>query len=160
MKCRLSLKVKVAQSCPTLCNSLWNSPGQNTGVGSPSLLQGISPTQRLNPGLPHLPAEPPGRPKNTGEGSLSLPFSSRSSRPRNRTGFSPIAGHLQNTSNLGIFHVVAQFLSLPVPTLGSNFFASNSDRTFSRRQLSQDTGGRRSRMRCFPCSIAKCYTAS
>ena len=25
--------------------SPWNSPGQNTGVGSPSLLQGISPTQ-------------------------------------------------------------------------------------------------------------------
>ena len=34
--------------------SPWNSPGQNTGVGSCSLFQGISPTQgRLNPGLPH-----------------------------------------------------------------------------------------------------------
>ena len=32
--------------------SSWNSPGQNTGVGSLSLLQGISPTQGLNPGLP------------------------------------------------------------------------------------------------------------
>ena len=31
--------------------SLWNSPGQNTGVGSHSLLQGILPTQGLNPGL-------------------------------------------------------------------------------------------------------------
>ena len=31
----------------------WNSPGQNTGVGSCSLLQGIFPTQGLNPGLPH-----------------------------------------------------------------------------------------------------------
>ena len=30
-----------------------NSPGQNTGVGSQSLLQEIFPTQRLNPGLPH-----------------------------------------------------------------------------------------------------------
>ena len=30
-----------------------NSPGQNTGVGSHSLLQGIVPTQGLNPGLPH-----------------------------------------------------------------------------------------------------------
>ena len=29
------------------------SPGQNTGVGSLSLLQGILPTQGLNPGLPH-----------------------------------------------------------------------------------------------------------
>ena len=31
----------------------WNSPGQNTGVGSPSLLQGIFPTPGSNPGLPH-----------------------------------------------------------------------------------------------------------
>ena len=31
--------------------SLWNSPGQNTGVGSHPLLQGIFPTQGLNPGL-------------------------------------------------------------------------------------------------------------
>ena len=33
--------------------SPWNSPGQNTRVGSPSLLQGIFPTQGSNPGLPH-----------------------------------------------------------------------------------------------------------
>ena len=34
-------------------HSPWNSPGQNTGVGSCSLLQGIFPTQGSNPGLPH-----------------------------------------------------------------------------------------------------------
>ena len=33
--------------------SPWNSPGQNTGVGSRSLLQGIFPTQGSNAGLPH-----------------------------------------------------------------------------------------------------------
>ena len=33
--------------------SPWNSPGQNTGVGSLSLLQGIFPTQGWNAGLPH-----------------------------------------------------------------------------------------------------------
>ena len=33
--------------------SPWNSPGQNTGVGSLSLLQGLFPTQGSNPGLPH-----------------------------------------------------------------------------------------------------------
>ena len=33
--------------------SLWNSPSQNTRVGSCSLLQGIFPTQGLNPGLLH-----------------------------------------------------------------------------------------------------------
>ena len=32
---------------------LWNSPGENTGVGSHSLLQGIFPTQGSNPGLLH-----------------------------------------------------------------------------------------------------------
>ena len=50
--------LKVAQSCPTLCDphglySPWNSLGQNTGVGSLSLLQGIIPAQGSNPGLPH-----------------------------------------------------------------------------------------------------------
>ena len=33
--------------------SPWNSPGQNTGMGGLSLLQGILPTQGSNPGLPH-----------------------------------------------------------------------------------------------------------
>ena len=33
--------------------SPWNVPGQNTGVGSLSLLQGIFPTQESNPGLLH-----------------------------------------------------------------------------------------------------------
>ena len=50
-----------AESHSVVSNSLrphgryspWNSPGQNTGVGSLSLLQGIFPTQGLNPGLPH-----------------------------------------------------------------------------------------------------------
>ena len=32
---------------------LWNSPGQNTEVGSLSLLQGIFPTQGSKPGLLH-----------------------------------------------------------------------------------------------------------
>ena len=34
-------------------HSPWNFPGQNTGVGSLSLLRGIIPTQGSNPGLPH-----------------------------------------------------------------------------------------------------------
>jgi len=33
--------------------SLWNSLGQNTGMGSLSLLRGIFPTQGSNPSLPH-----------------------------------------------------------------------------------------------------------
>ena len=42
-----------AQSCLTLCDPMDVHPGQNTGVGSHSLLQGIFPTQELNPCLPH-----------------------------------------------------------------------------------------------------------
>ena len=48
-------EVKVTQSCPNLQpygHSPWNSPGQNTGVGSLSLLQRIFPTQGSNVGLP------------------------------------------------------------------------------------------------------------
>ena len=46
--------------------SPWNSPGQNAGVGSLSLLQWIFPIQESNQGLLHcrqdsLPAEPPGK---------------------------------------------------------------------------------------------------
>ena len=43
--------------------SLWNSPGQNTGVGSLFLRQGIFSAQGWNPGL-SLPAEPPGKPNS------------------------------------------------------------------------------------------------
>ena len=57
--------------------SLWNYPGHNTGVGSPSFLQGIFPTQVWTQ-VSHtagwfFPAEPQGKPKSTGVGSLSLP---------------------------------------------------------------------------------------
>ena len=38
---------------PTRLLCPWDSPGKNTGVGSFSLLQGIFPTQGLNPGFPH-----------------------------------------------------------------------------------------------------------
>ena len=41
------MKVKVAQSCPTLCDP-WNSPDQNTGMGSHCLLHQILPTQKSN----------------------------------------------------------------------------------------------------------------
>ena len=53
----------VTQWCPALCNPMdcnkpgssahGDSPGKNTGVGCHALLQGIFPTQGLNPRLPH-----------------------------------------------------------------------------------------------------------
>ena len=60
-------------------HSPWNSPGQNTGVSSLSLLQGIFLIQEwtmepesLTLQADSLAAEPPGKPKNTGVGSFSL----------------------------------------------------------------------------------------
>ena len=72
-----------------------NSPGQNTGVGSLSLLQGIFPTQGLNPCLPHCrwilyQLSHKRRPRILKW--VSYPFSSGSSQPRNWTRVSCIAG--------------------------------------------------------------------
>ena len=63
--------------------------------GSPSLFQGIFPTQGSNPGLPHC-RQVLYQPSHKGsprilEG-IAYPFSRRSSRPRNLTGVSGIAG--------------------------------------------------------------------
>ena len=59
MKCLFSLLESESFSAvsdslwPHGLQSPWNSPGQNTGVHSLSLLQRIFPTQGLNPGLPN-----------------------------------------------------------------------------------------------------------
>ena len=83
----IKLILQACASCSVVSNSLqphglyspWNSPGQVTGVSSLPLLQGIFPTQGLNPGLrsptlkaDSLPAEPQSKPKNPGVDSLSL----------------------------------------------------------------------------------------
>ena len=75
--------------------SPWNSPGQNPGVGSLSLLQGIFPTQGSNPGLPHCgqilyQLSHKGSPRILEW--VDYPFSRGSSRPRNRTEVSCMAG--------------------------------------------------------------------
>ena len=72
-----------------------DTPGQNTGVGSLSLLQGIFSTQGSNPGLPHCQQilyqlSHKGSPRILEW--VAYPFSSRSSRPRNQTRVSYIAG--------------------------------------------------------------------
>ena len=91
------VKVKVMSDSlwPRGLYSPWNSPGQNTGVGSRSLLQGVFPTQGSNPGLLHCgwilhQLSHQGSPRI--QEWVAYPFSSRSSWPRNRTGISCIAG--------------------------------------------------------------------
>ena len=74
-------------SCPTLCNPMdcspssfsvhGESPGKITGVGCHDFLQGIFPTQGLNPGLLHYRRilyrlSHQGTSKNTAVSSLSL----------------------------------------------------------------------------------------
>ena len=69
-----------SQLCPTLCHPMdspWNSPGQNTGVGSLIPSPGNLPNPGVEPRSPalqedSLPDEPQGKPKNTGVASLSL----------------------------------------------------------------------------------------
>ena len=78
-----------------LLYSPWNSPSQNTGMGSHSLLQGIFPTQGSSPGLPYCrqilyQLSPRGSPRILEW--LVCPFSSGFSQPRNWTGVSWIAG--------------------------------------------------------------------
>ena len=89
------MKVKVTQSWPTLCDPYWKSPGQNTGVCSLSLFQGIFTTQWLNTGLPHCrwilcQLSQKGSPRILEW--VTYPFSSRSSQPRNRKSVSCMSG--------------------------------------------------------------------
>ena len=93
-------KVKVAQSCPTLRDPMdfivhGILQARSTGVGSLSLLQGIFPSQRLNPGLLHCrqilyQLSHKGSPRIPEW--VAYPFSSGSSQPRNRTRVLCIAG--------------------------------------------------------------------
>ena len=71
------------------------SPSQNSGVGNLSLLQGISPTEGLNPSLPHCrpilhQLSHKGHPRILEW--IAYPFSRLSSQPRNQTLVSCIAG--------------------------------------------------------------------
>ena len=98
-----SLEHRKSESLSVMSDSLWphglyspwSSPGQNIGVGSLSLLQGIFPTQGSHPGLPYCR-------RILYQGSprilewVAYPFSSRSSLPRNWTWVSCIAGGFFN----------------------------------------------------------------
>ena len=98
-----SLLWSESESCSVVSKSLgphelyspWDSPGENTGVGSLSLLQGIFPTQGLNPGLPHCrqilcQLSHQGSPRILEW--VAYPFSRGSSWPRNQIGVSCFAG--------------------------------------------------------------------
>ena len=92
-----------SESCSVVSDSLWplgpyspwNSPDQNSGMGSLSFLQGILPTQGSNPSLLHCSwilhqLSHKGNPSILEQ--VAYPFSTRSSRPRNQTRVSGMAG--------------------------------------------------------------------
>ena len=77
MSSRESLSVMSDSLWPRGLYSPWNPLGQNSGVGSLSLLLGIFPNPEIEPRSPalqadSLPAKSQGKPKNTRMGSLSL----------------------------------------------------------------------------------------
>ena len=149
-------KVKKSESHWVVSNSLWShglyspwdSPGQNTRVGSHSLLWGIFPSQRSNPGLPHCrqilyQLSHNGSPRILQW--VAFRFSSRSSQPRNRTEVSCIAGRSFTMCNLYLnlkkFHWWAQwmtslgFLSLLPPT--TFFYLSSTQDHQARLHVSK-----------------------
>ena len=127
-------EVKAAQSCMTLCDSMdcspWNSPGQNTGVGSLSFLQGIFPTQGSNSGLPHCrqilyQLSHKGSPRILEW--VTFPFSRGSSRPRIKPG-SPalqadsLPADLPGSASVGYIATVTT-LSFPAHEQGMPFYS-------------------------------------
>ena len=95
----------------------WNSPGQNTEVGSLSLLQGIFPTQGSNPGLLHCrrilyQLSRKGSPRILEW--VAYPFSSGSSQPRNWTGVSCTAGRFYTNWATREAPTIVEFLSFSV----------------------------------------------
>ena len=86
-KCCAAVMCLFPQSCPTLCDPMdcspqgssvhGDSPGKNTGSQLPCPSAGDLPNPGIIPRSPplqvdSLPAESPGKPKNTGVGSLLL----------------------------------------------------------------------------------------
>ena len=132
------VKVKVALSRSVATNSLrphglcgwWNSLGQNTRVGSLSLLQGIFPTPGSNPGIPNCrwilyQLSHKGRPRIVEY--VAYPFSSGSSWPRNRTGVSSTAGGLfTNWAMREELCLLVKFISIKRRPPGQHFLFSFS----------------------------------
>ena len=145
-------KWKITQLCLTLCDP-WNSPDQNTGEVSLSLLQGIFPTQGSNPCLPHFrwtlyQLSHKGSPRILEW--VAYPFSSGFSQPRNWTRVFSIASRsftnwaIREDSNLSIylFNWIVHSIDISwVPTVYQNlpdFVSGNSkiNKTCPRRVYS------------------------
>ena len=133
-------KVKVATLQPHGLHSPWNSPGQNTGVESHSLLQGIFLIQGSNPGLSHCrrilyQLSHKGSPRLL-EG-VAYPFSRGSSQPKNQTGVSCIAvdslaTELSESEHAKSFHKPVRYLDMNANTV--NIVYCNSSVFYFKNQ--------------------------
>ena len=97
--------------------SAWNSPNQNTGVGSLFFLQGIFPTQGLNLGLPHCwqifdQLNHKGSPRVLAW--VACYFSSGFSWTRNQTGVSCITGKFLTNWTLRIIGRTVAEAEIPI----------------------------------------------
>ena len=122
-----SLSVMSNSLWPHGLYSPWNSPGQNTGVGSLSLPQGIFPTQGLNLGLRHCrwilyQLSHKGSPRILEW--VAYPFCRSPSQPRNRTGVSCTEGNFFTSELSGkpmICKLYLNFLKKGMRSNDSNF---------------------------------------
>ena len=140
--------IKISESYSVVSNSLrlhglyspWNSPGQNTGVGSLSLLQKTFPTQGSDPGLPHCKwllyqLSHKGSPRILEW--VAYPFSSRSSDPGIKPGSPALQADSLLTELSGKPHIKVKtytekgmttrfkkipILSFSLPYIKKNFF--------------------------------------
>ena len=138
IKAKVSLWVVSDSLQPHGLYSPWNSPGQNTEEGSLSLLQGISPTQGLNPGLPHCrwifyQLSHQGSPRIPEW--VAYPFSSGSSRSRNQIGVSCIAGRF--FTNWAIRELKDIFKNLYIFSIKIKVFLKQNKNISQRSQFSE-----------------------
>ena len=93
---------------PWTLYSLWNSPGQNTGVGSLPLLQGIFLTQGLNPGLLHC-RQIFYQLSHKGTGKVDIKNMTNWNANYTPLGASPLPPHIQSS---WLFHQIIKELSM------------------------------------------------
>ena len=101
----------------------WNSPGENTGVGSLSLLQGLFPTQGSNPDLPYCrrilyQLSHKGSPRIPEW--VAYPFSRGSSWPRNWSRVSCTAGGFFTNWAMREALQIASWQGVSTPKLSQN----------------------------------------
>ena len=112
--------------------SPWNSPGQNTGVGSPSLLQGIFQTQGLNP-VSHTAGR-----FFTIWASREAQWSNKGENTERNTNVSLDLNQnslLRTSSDLSLCHWLVGNSRITISTIFFKFISSNTGRSVAAERL-------------------------